>query len=153
MSDLTTNSNDPRLGHGTDDKPVPQQKVYLILSKEEREKGFVRPYRDRYIHVGARGPKYPLRDLTNEEQKWGSDYVKYEIYPESESPRRGKFWTQTELDNVGKGCGAETIMGRDLSETYSRDPAFYGATYCVGCQMHKVVSEFKWSVDGKLVGS
>lgn len=47
----TTDPNDPRLGHGADEEPVPQNEVYLVLSEEERKKGFVRPYRDRYIHT------------------------------------------------------------------------------------------------------
>lgn len=50
---LTTDRNDPRLPrkHGPDEEPVPQQEVYLVLSDEERMKGFVRPYRDRYQHL------------------------------------------------------------------------------------------------------
>lgn len=99
---LTTDPTDPRLGHGYDETPVPQQQVYLILSKEERQKGFVRPLRNKYIH---------------------------------------------------KTCGTETIMGQDLSETYARNPKFYGATYCVYCRMHRPVSEFIWSADGEVVGS
>lgn len=45
------------------------------------------------------------------------------------------------------GCGVVTRMGVALSETYARDPNFYGATYCVGCRMHKRVGEdgeFYW---------
>lgn len=48
---LTTNPLDPRLGHGSDDKPVPQNEVYLVLSAEERAKGFVKPYRTSYKHT------------------------------------------------------------------------------------------------------
>lgn len=50
---LTNDPNDPRLGHGVDDPnvPVPQHEVYLVLSEEERAKGFVRPYRDTYTHL------------------------------------------------------------------------------------------------------
>lgn len=44
-------------------------------------------------------------------------------------------------------------MGQALSETYARDPKFYGATYCVHCQIHRPVSEFSWSIDGEIVGS
>jgi hypothetical protein len=99
---LTTDPTDPRLTHGIDVAPVPQADVYLVLSEEERRKGFVRPFRNKYIH---------------------------------------------------KTCGAETTMGQALSETYARDPKFYGATYCVGCQMHRPVSEFTWSADGEVVGS
>ncbi len=99
---LTTDPNDPRLGHGVDEAPRPQEGVYLVLSEEERSKGFVRPYRDSYIHAT---------------------------------------------------CGTETIMGRALSETYARNPKFYGATYCVHCQMHRPVSEFHWTADDEVVGS
>lgn len=99
---LTDNPNDPKLGWGVDETPVEQNEVYLVLSEEERSKGFIRPYRDRYIH---------------------------------------------------KICGTETVMGRVLSETYARDPKFYGATFCVGCSKHRPVSEFYWSIDQKEVGS
>lgn len=47
---LTTNPRDPRLGHGSDTEPGDQNDTYLVLSEEERAKGFVRPYRDVYIH-------------------------------------------------------------------------------------------------------
>lgn len=97
---LTTDPSDPRLGHGVDDAPIPQHDTYLILSDEERAKGFVRPFENRYIHA---------RDLG--------------------------------------GCGTVTKMGDALSETYARDPNFYGSTYCVGCSMHKRVGadgEFYW---------
>ena len=100
---LTTDHTDPRLGHGSDDSPIPQHEVYLVLSEEERARGFVRPLRRSYVHV--------------------------------------------------RGCGAQTRMGLVLCETYARDPGFYGATYCVGCNMHKPVGEFAWDEDGEAVGS
>lgn len=152
---LTTNPKDPRLGRGGDDKPGPQNEVYLILSAEERAKGFVRPVRQSYKHIGAPGAKYPLRDLTDEEKERyaGCDYVKFEPYPESESALTGTFWTQKRLDNVGKGCKSVTTMGRELAETYARDPHFYGATYCCVCQMHLPVAEFRWDGTEELVGS
>lgn len=99
---VTSDRNDPRLTHGVDTEPREQAEMYLVLSEEERAKGFVRPYRDKYVHAG--------------------------------------------------GCGAFTVMGRALSETYARNPKFYGATYCVGCQMHRPVSEFYWD-DGEIVGT
>lgn len=46
----TTDPNDPRLGHGSDNEPGPQNEVYLVLSEEERAKGFVRPFRRSYVH-------------------------------------------------------------------------------------------------------
>lgn len=45
------------------------------------------------------------------------------------------------------GCGAQTRMGMVIAETYARQPEFYGATYCVGCKMHRPVGpagEFYW---------
>ncbi len=99
---LTTDPTDERLTHGVNDTPVDQAEVYLVLSEEERRKGFVRPVRYSYVH---------------------------------------------------KVCGRETEMGQELSETYARDPKFYGSTYCVGCKMHKPVREFYWSCDGIDVGS
>lgn len=103
---LTTDPRDPRLGHGVDSEPIPQHDVYLVLSEEERARGFVRPYRNTYRHIEC-----------------------------AVDPR------------------VVTSMGAELSETYARQPTFYGATYCVACQMHKPVSEFVWDVDGEVVGS
>lgn len=54
MADLTSNPNDPRLTHGTDVEPVAQADAYLVLSQEERDKGFVRPVRKSYKHVTGR---------------------------------------------------------------------------------------------------
>ena len=50
-------------------------------------------------------------------------------------------------------CGGVTTMGRALSETYARDPGFYGATFCCNCNAHHPVAEFIWSADGSVVGS
>lgn len=79
-----------------------QHKGYIVLCPHERAKGFVRPYRDSYKHIG---------------------------------------------------CGSVTTMGRALSETYARDPTFYGATFCVSCNRHLPVAEFVWTADGERVGS
>ena len=152
---LTDDPNDPRLTHGADSEKVPQAAVYLVLSEEERKKGFVRPVRGAYRHVGRPGPTFPLRDLTDEEKaSWNhgdaNDYVKFETYPpEHKNGARGKFWTQAQLDEIGKGCGHVTTMARELAETYARQPAFYGATYCAECSMHLPVHEFVWlEMDG-----
>lgn len=47
---VTTDRNDPRLGYGIDTEPVEQHEAYLVLSEEERKKGFVRPLRRAYVH-------------------------------------------------------------------------------------------------------
>src|SRR5258706_3956973 len=46
----TRDRNDPRLSHGADTTPAPQADVYLVLSEDERAKGFVRPVRGSYRH-------------------------------------------------------------------------------------------------------
>lgn len=99
---LTSNPNDPRLTHGVDSEPVPQAEAYLVLSEDERAKGYVRPLRLQYVH-----------------QK----------------------------------CGVATTMALIIGQTYARDPKFYGATYCCGCQKHLPVDEFNWTDDGTVVGS
>lgn len=48
---LTTDPADPRLTHGADEEPVGQAHAYLVLSEEERSKGFVRPLRLSYKHL------------------------------------------------------------------------------------------------------
>lgn len=155
MSSITTDPTDPRLGRGVDDKPVPQNAVYLVLSEDERAKGFVRPVRTTYIHVGAPGPTHPLTDLTEEQQERYASvgYVKYEALPESELPRTGRYWTQAQLNEVGKGCGTTTTMSQSIAETYARDPKFYGSTYCVHCRKHLQVNEFVWDGTNERVGS
>ena len=134
--------------------PTDQAKKYLVLSEAERAKGFVRPVRKSYVHVGER-PAYPLRALTSEEVTkhagYGVAYVAYEEYPESRAPLSGRFWTQAQLD--AKGCGGLTTMGDALAETYAANPSFYGSTYCCSCRMHKPVAEFTWDADGTVVGS
>lgn len=52
---LTTDPSDPRLGHGVDSEPGPQNEVYLVLSQEELAKGYTRPFRDAYKHSECGG--------------------------------------------------------------------------------------------------
>jgi hypothetical protein len=52
---LTSDPTDPRLTHGVDDKPVQMAEVYLVLSEEERAKGFIRPLRRTYYHTKCGG--------------------------------------------------------------------------------------------------
>lgn len=144
--------------------PDGQQKTYLVLSEAERAKGYVRPVRTKYIHVGKPAPTYPLRDLTVDEQKFNEGqppeehFVKYEDYPappEGKSGPRGRLWTQADLDKVGKGCGAVTTMSLPLAETYAAQPGYYGGTFCATCRTHLPVGadgEFIWE-DGSRVGT
>lgn len=135
--------------------PDGQYRDYAVLPQSERDKGFVRPVRQSYRHVGAPGPRCQLRDLTDGElekyKQYG--YLKFEAYPESESPVTGRYWTQKDLDKIDKGCGTVTSMGLALAETYARDPSYYGATFCCQCRTHLPVCEFVWEGTVERVGS
>lgn len=149
---VTTDGRDPDVVRDEQvGQPTGQHRSYLVLSPEERAKGFVRAVRTSYKHVGPPGPRFPLRDLTDDEKaRHAAAYVKFEPYPESMRPVTGSFWTQARLDAVDKGCGQVTTMGRAIAETYARTPTFYGATFCCSCNRHIPVGEhgeFVW-VDG-----
>lgn len=152
MSRLTTDPTDPHLGHGADKEPGEQNEAYLILSEEERAKGFIRPVRQTYRHIGSK-PKGTLRDLTDEEKLQYPYYVKFEPNPDypEKSPVTGRYWTEEQLKNTG--CGIVTSMSLAIAETYAANPKFYGATFCVGCRKHLPVDEFVWDIDGQVVGS
>lgn len=101
---LTTDRTDPGLRRLL---PDGQQETYLVLSEEERAKGFVRPVRYTYVH---------------------------------------------------RECGTVTMMGQALSETYARDPKFYGGTFCCHCGKHFTLRDqngpaFFWKPEGDPVGS
>lgn len=123
MSDkmqLTTGEPVPADGSHRELRPDGQQKGYVVLSPEERAKGFVKPVRRSYTHVGAPPAPANLRDLTEVE----------------------------ELARAGKRCGAVTTMSTALAETYARDPHFYSGTFCVACGKHYPLNEFTWE-DGE----
>lgn len=148
---LTTDPDDPCLKA---QEPSGQNSCYLVLSEEERAKGFIRPVRTQYRHVGCR-PAGKTRSLTEEEQQRYAQYgyVLYEEYSTAEDPVTGRFWTKEMLTS---GCGAVTSMGEALAETYARQPSFYGATFCCVCNKHFPVGEygeFIWLPDGERVGT
>lgn len=104
-----------------------QHSGYIVLCAEERAKGFTRPYRDAYKHVGR------LETIITDGRE------------KADQPH--------EFTHRVGGCGTVTTMGRTLSETYARDPKFYGATFCCGCNRHLPVAEFVWTADNQEVGS
>ncbi len=148
-----------------DDAPVPnsatrpdgQHVDHWVLCAEERAKGFVRPVRTSYVHVGPPGPTHPLRDLTDDERERYRDhgYVKFEVYPKG-GTTIGMFWTQHDLDKVDKGCGTLTRMPMPIAETYARQPGYYGSTFCCGCGKYLPVGkrgEFVWNETTERVGT
>jgi hypothetical protein len=115
-----------------------QHKSYIVLCPDERAKGFVRPYRDAYKHVGPR--------ICGLQVGSAGSNVCY-----MDQNHDGPCGVAT--GPRPQACHSVTTMGRALSETYARDPTFYGATFCVSCNQHFPVAEFTWTVDGAGVGS
>lgn len=154
MTDKQATKIIAQVGEGEDFRALKangQQKGYLVLTEEERAKGFLRPVRRSYVHRGVR-PQYPLRALTEKEleQFKGFDYVAFEPFPESERPKTGQYWTAAQL---ASGCGAVTTMSQEIAETYARDPGFYGSTFCCACGAHLPVAQFVWDGTDDVVGS
>lgn len=158
---LTSDPNDPRLGRGTGGDGM--NAAYLILSDEERAKGFVRPVRRAYMHVG-RGICGEPSDLLERIAEGESSIVPPAgtvAYLCSGLPGHEGDCTVhmpvtalqlAEFEKRGKigGCGTVTTMALALAETYARQPDFYGATFCCGCRTHLRVGafgEFVW-MDG-----
>lgn len=161
---LTSNKNHP--GVNKPKGKEQQNEAYLILSEEERAKGFVRPYRDSYIHVGKDIKSHwkGIHRMLDEDEMREHNDEKYVavmtvLTNEDGSFKGGAFVTQEELDTWKKGervggCGVETKMAEAIAETYARDPKFYGATWCMGCNKHIRVDEFKWADgSGETLGS
>lgn len=92
-----------------------QQRDYVVLSPEERAKGFVKPLRKSYVHTGQNPKMHGGRVLLK--------------------------------PDVG-ACGGSTRMGLSIAETYAREPAFYSGTFCVNCNQHFKLTEFRWE-DGE----
>lgn len=167
MNDTTKTTFSGLPAEEPEDSPTPrsaklpdgQHVDHWILSAEERAKGFVRPVRYSYVHVGLPDIKNTLRDLTDEEKERHKEYnyVKFEVYPENyRTGILGKYWTKAELDKVSNGCGAETKMPQAIAETYARKPDFYGTTFCVGCCKYLPVGEhgeFVWAGTDERVGT
>lgn len=137
------------------------QKNYLVLSDAERAKGFVRPVRLAYKHAGrlvCGKPRYM--------DKLALDPGKVAWVCAGPPGHEGDCFTwlqasEQELKRFDRtshlgGCDSVTTMGRELAETYAREPGFYGATFCVNCRKHLPVGasgEFIWEPDGSKVGT
>lgn len=107
----------------------------------------------------------PKRYATTDGQPPDPDYDGHAPKPiNPDTGQHGAYWILSDEERakgfvrplrctyVHTKCGVATSMGLKLSETYAREPGFYGATFCVGCGEHFPVAEFKWD-DGKVVGS
>lgn len=139
--------------------PNGQQKGYVVLSADERAKGFVRQVRRSYIHVGRKicGKRSPASGEYPGIAAWLCSGV-----PGHDGRCPGyRGVTVAELKRFETsgflgGCGTSTSMGRELAETYARKPDFYGGTFCSQCSEHFPVGEhgqFVWEGTEERVGT
>jgi len=152
---LCTTSGEPvEVVRANQTEKTGQHQSYIVLCPDERAKGFVRPYRDAYKHVG--------RTIARCQVTWQGvdDADPHQCIGRADHVLDHEFdalmiFNEPLKDMHGRegGCGSVTTMGRALSETYARDPHFYGATFCVTCNKHYPVAEFVWTADGLQVGS
>ena len=155
----TLSGGAPEDGHWNESAPAQidpasgQHKDHWVLPPEELAKGFVRPLRISYEHVGLKPPTV-LEDLTAEELERYAEfgYVKHEPYPRNETCVSGRFWTQKQLDELN-ACGTMTKMPVRIAETWARDPSFYGRTFCARCGVYRPVEEFVWDGTKERLGS
>lgn len=148
---VTNDPNDPGLKKvGADG----MQEKYLVLSEEERAKGFVRPLRRSYRHSGRVVCGKPRQ--SDGREGWHVCVCDVGHAGECSAWQQVKSFQDAlsvrETHRLG-GCGTVTTMGLALCETYARDPKFYGGTFCAGCRTHLPLDQFVWSEDGAVVGS
>jgi hypothetical protein len=148
---VTDDRTDPRLTHGVDREPRQQADVYLVLSEEERTKGYVRPVRRTYLHRGVAACEHCTHSVNRHVLTQEDDYGPCLVDLADGTARCP--CTEFEHGQKSTGCGAATTMATAIAETYAREPKFYGATYCVRCEMHLPVAEFVWDGTDDLVGS
>lgn len=151
---LTDGSPVPDDGSHTELKANGQQQGYVVLTPEERARGWVRPYRDAYKHVGPHVCGYP--GLPDPEGK--KLPLVCTLPPGHAGPHRCDHQVEDvgQLERAGNkhhigGCQAITPMTRSIAETYARDPGFYSGTFCTTCGKHRPLSEFRWyEMDGSI---
>lgn len=127
MSPTAEKQKDEAFDYG-EAKPNGQYTNYPVLPEEDRKRGFIRPVRHKYVHVGVPGSTH-------------GQHVARQLGKDAPP---------------GTGCGVVTHMGLALAETYARDPTYYGSTFCVGCHDHFPVGaegEFVWDGTTERVGT
>lgn len=133
-----------------------QQKGYVVLCPEERDKGFIRPLRHSYIHIGRK----VCGHLCGDSDRLGGFQTICAMEP-GHTDEHGTVTMRVSQPDAAKarttnrlgGCGGETTMSQEIAETYARDPHFYSGTFCVHCRKHFPLEEFIWCGTGEQVGS
>ena len=154
----TTDGQPARPGFENASAPAPvnprtgQHEAYWVLSPEERAKGFVRPVRRSYRHVGQRVCGKPKADAA------APSSVCVDVPGHDGECAIWRGATDAEFERHGQtghlgGCDTVTTMGQAIAETYARDPRFYSGTFCVSCREHFPLDQFVWAGTNERVGS
>ena len=97
---------------------------------------------------------YPRDDIDRSIDPATGQQREYYVLPEEE--RAKGFVRPVRQSYVHLVCGSKTTMGRELAETYARNPAFYSGTFCCACRGHFPVGsegEFVWDGTEEKVGT
>jgi hypothetical protein len=115
----------------TDGSPVPDDGSHTDLKSNGQQKGYV-------VLSEAERAKGFVRPLR-------ASYVHTGTNPKMS----GSVLIKPDVD----GCGSRTTMGPSIAATYARDPKFYSGTFCVSCNNHEPLSQFRWEGTDEVVGS
>ena len=81
-------------------------------------------------------------------------HVDHWVLPAEE--RAKGFIRPVRLSYVHETCGGVTSMPKNIAETYAREPAYYGSTFCCGCRGYFPVGahgQFVWDGTKEKVGT
>ncbi len=154
-SNLCTTSGEPvDVVRANQKEETGQHKGYIVLCDAERAKGFVRPYRDRYQHVGHLIERC---EATHQEPTDENPHQCIRPYPHDGDHEFTALMILNKpirfMPGRKGGCGSVTTMGRALSETWARDIHFYSHTFCVSCNKHFTIAEFVWNGTNEVLGT
>ncbi len=97
MPDTTDNPQDPALTSGIDVNPSQQAEKYLVLSEQERAKGFVRPLRRAYVHEVCGGATALNEDIAETYARDPNFYqATYCVHCKRHRPLAEFMWEGTE---------------------------------------------------------
>ncbi len=100
-----------------------QQKGYVVLNAEERSKGFVRPVRRTYTHIG-KGAKFD-----------------------------GGVLLERGVGGCGTNTSMALSIAETFARTAGSGKCFYDGTFCATCCTHLPLNEFVWEGTSEIVGS
>jgi hypothetical protein len=135
--------------------PDGKQKSYVVLTPEERHKGFLRHVRLDYRHTGYHVCGADLSDYRESELYGvGARSICHDVpghageHGKTVYVATAKEMIRLKQTSYYKGCGKITKMSIEIAETFARDPWFYSGTFCCTCKAHFPLNQFVWLPEG-----